>query len=305
MTDAGKGLVAMIGACVIWGLSPLFYKQLSHVPALDVLAHRAVWSFVFFMGVLAVQRRLSELRQAVRSVRTFGTVVLAAVMISCNWYLFIWAVLNGRATESSLGYYIYPLLAVLVGRVVFQERLTRAQVVAVALATLAVSLLTFGLGAAPWIALMLATTFAMYGMIKKRLDMGPVVSVTCEVTVILPLALLALWYSDHDRVAGFGVDPTTTALLVLAGPITAMPLILFSYAARRLRMATVGLMQYINPTLQFGCAVLIFAEPFGPWHMAAFALIWSALAIYSTSALRQDSARRKAATAASVSGTAV
>lgn len=305
MTPALQGILAMIGACTIWGLSPLFYKELTHVPALEVLAHRALWSLVFFLGVLAVQRRLRELAQGFASTRAFGTVALAALMISCNWFLFIWAIQVGRATESSLGYYIYPLLAVLVGRMVFAERLSRIQIIAVALATLAVVLLTLGLGTPPLIALTLASTFAMYGLIKKRLEMGPVVSVTCEVALFAPFAGLLLLQSYHNGSAGFGLDGRTDLLLILAGPITALPLILFSFAARRLAMSTVGLLQYINPTLQFGCAVFVFAEPFGPWHLVAFALIWTALALYSVSAVRQDKARRNAATAAGVSGTAV
>ncbi len=305
MTPVVQGILAMVGACTVWGLSPLFYKELTHVPALEVLAHRALWSLVFFLGVLAVQRRLRELAQGFASPRAFGTVALAALMISCNWFLFIWAIQVGRATESSLGYYIYPLLAVLVGRVIFAERLSRIQVIAVALATLAVVLLTLGLGTPPLIALTLASTFAMYGLIKKRLDMGPVVSVTCEVVLFAPFAGLLLLQSYHNGNGAFGLDARTDLLLILAGPITALPLILFSFAARRLAMSTVGLLQYINPTLQFGCAVFVFAEPFGPWHLVAFALIWTALALYSVSAVRQDKARRNAATAAGVSGTAV
>jgi chloramphenicol-sensitive protein RarD len=305
MTEAGKGVVAMTCAACVWGLSPVFYKWLAHVPALDVLSHRMLWSLVFFGIVLGVQNRLGEVRQAINSPRALAIFAVASVTIAANWALFIWSVQVGQTTQTSLGYYIYPLVAVLIGRVIFAERLARAQWVAVSLAAVAVTLLTYGLGAAPWVALTLATTFGLYGLIKKQLDIGPVVSVTVEVLLLAPIAAVILLQTYHSGGAVLGGDLRTTALLVFSGPLTAVPLILFSYAARRLAMATVGLLQYINPTLQFGCAVFLFGEAFGGWHMAAFGLIWTALAIYSVSRFGQDRARRKASRAAAASGTIV
>lgn len=286
MSDTHKGILAIIAACVIWGLSPIFYKALTHVPPPEVLAHRTGWSFVFFAGVLALQGRLGEMRAALGTWRRAAVLALASALISANWFLFILSVQIDRATEASLGYYIFPLVAVLIGRFGFGERLGRAQWLAVGLAALAVGVLTFGLGVAPWISLVLASTFGLYSAIKKRLPVGPVVSVTCEVLFFLPIGLVILVLRHGAGQGAFGREIWDSALLILSGPMTAIPLILFSYAARRASMATVGLLQYINPTLQFLCAVMLFGEPFGGWHQIAFALIWGAVIIFSVASLR-------------------
>jgi len=305
MTDTTKGFAAMIVACCIWGLSSIFYKLLSHVPAAEVLAHRTLWSLAFFVMVLTLQGRLRTILAAMAGPRAFALLGFAAMMIATNWYLFIWAVQSGQATEAALGYYIFPLVSVLLGRLVFAERLNRVQLFAVGLVTVAVCLLTYGLGTAPWLAVAIAASFGLYGLAKKRLAVGPVVSVTAEVMLLSPLAVLVLWQTGDNGAGAFGASFRDTALLVLAGPITATPLILFSYAARRLSMATAGLLSYINPTLQFFCAVVLFREPFTGWHVQAFMLIWGALALYSISTFRQDKARRRALRAASASATTV
>ena len=190
MTDTGKGILAMVGACTIWGLSPLYYKLLVAVPPGEVLAHRTLWSFAFFGVVLTLQGRLAELPRLLRGRRAL-VVGFAAAMISANWFLFILSIQIGHTMQASLGYYIFPLVAVVIGLVAFGERLSAAQGVAVALAAAAVLLLTFGLGVTPWISLILAFTFGLYGLVKKRLDAGPVVSVTAEVLLLAPLA--AVW----------------------------------------------------------------------------------------------------------------
>lgn len=294
MTDTTKGILALIAACCIWGLSGLFYKALSDVPSHEVLAHRTVWSLVFFGLVLGLQGRLHMLWRAVANPASRYVIAAAAIFISVNWFLFIWSIHAGRATEASMGYYIFPLVAVLIGRVVLGEHLSRTQWVAISLAAAGVLSLTIGLHILPWISLVLASTFGLYGLIKKRLDLGPVVSVSAEVLLLCPLGLGWLIYLHTGQGGSFGQDLTQSLLLMAAGPITAMPLILFSYGARRLTMSTVGIVQYINPTLQFLVAVLIFGEPFGAVHMIAFALIWTALAVYSSSAYTQDRARRRA-----------
>lgn len=299
MTEARKGVLAMIGAAVIWGLSPLYYKLLTHVPPLEVLAHRTFWSLILFAGLLAMQGRLVEVGRALRGWRRAGLIAVASLMISTNWFLFIYATQVDRVTETSLGYYIFPLVAVMIGRFAFGEQLGSAQWAAVGLAALAVAILTWGLGGLPWISLTLAVTFGLYGAIKKTLPVGPMVSVTCEVLVLAPVSLGVLLWVQAQGQGVFGQSGRDTVLLLASGPITALPLILFSYAARRASMATVGLLQYINPTLQFLCAVAIFAEPFTPWHQAAFPLIWVALAIYSLAALRQDRAARRRVMASS------
>ena len=305
LSDQAKGVAATLAAASIWGLSTLFYKELAGVPPLEVLSHRTVWSLAFFLLVLAYQRRLGDVRRAFAAPRNMVVIFLASVMIAANWFVFIWAIQIGRATQSSLGYYIFPLVAVFLGRIFFAERLSRAQWAAVGLAALAVSVLTFGLGQAPWIALLLAVTFGLYGLFKKQLELGPVVSVTAEVLLISPVAVLLLWQSHAGGQSSFGSDMWHSALLILSGPLTAMPLILFSFAAKRLTMATCGLLLYLNPTIQFAVAVFVFGEAFGGWHFLAFAMIWTALAIYSASALGREKARRKALSAHPASGTIV
>lgn len=287
MSENARGIAAMIVACVIWGLSPILYAALVHVPVLEVLAHRTFWGWVTFVIVLAVQGRLMHVPRAMGVASHLAVLAVAACLISLNWGLFIWAVQAGRAIDASLGYYTFPLVAVCVGAVVFSDRLSRMQWVAVGLACVAVGVLTYGLGVAPWIALVLATSFAGYSALKKGLSIGPVVSVAAEVTLLAPLALGYLIFSGA---VGFQSSPMTAFLLVLSGPLTtAAPLILFSYASRRVQMSTIGVVQYLNPTLQFLCAVVVLGEIFTGWHQIAFALIWTALGIYTISALRGGS----------------
>ena len=298
MTDQRKGFLAMIGACVIWGLAPILYKTLSHVPASEVLAHRTSWSFVLFAGILAFQGRIGDLRRALTGRRQIVMILAATVLISTNWFVFILAIQIDRATEASLGYYIFPLVAVLIGRFVFGERLALMQWLAISLAALAVLVLTWGMGVAPWISLVLATSFGLYGAVKKQLSVGPMVSVTCEILLFMPVGLAVLVVQHGKGQGVFGTNLPDSALLVLSGPLTALPLILFAFAARRLALSTIGLMQFINPTLQFFCAVMVFGEPFTSWHRVAFILIWGAVAIFSVTALRQDRLTRRAAMAA-------
>ncbi|MEJ6397975.1 EamA family transporter RarD [Yoonia sp. 208BN28-4] len=303
MTEGTKGILAMVIACVTWGLSPIYYAMLKHVPPFEVLCYRALWSLAFFAGILLLQGRLREIATALKSPKRFMIVTAAAVLISVNWFGYIYAISTAQGVEASLGYYIFPIVAVVLGRVVFGERLDRLQWLAVALVTGAVVVLTAGLGVAPWIALVLAVTFGFYGVIKKQLDLGPVVSVTAEVLILSPIAIG--WIVVAGTGAGGGNDIKTHVLLALSGPLTATPLILLSYAARRARLSTLGLVQYLNPSLQFFCAVVIFAEPFTRWHGIAFAIIWAALALYSVASLRQDRAARKRASSVGTSGTTV
>ena len=297
--SAHAGVIAMIAACVIWGLSPLYYRLINHVPPADILAQRTIWSVVFFVVVLMLQRRLKVLGRAIADRRQIFWIMLAALLISVNWFLFIYAIQIDRVTQTSLGYYIYPLVSVLLGMIVFGERLSVVQWLAVGLALVAVLVLTGGLGTAPWISLVLASTFGVYGVLKKRVATGPVVSVTAEVLVLAPLALIWL-FAFADPLPG---DAETWGLLILSGPMTAVPLILFSFAAKRVRLATVGLLQYLNPSIQFLLAAVVLGEPMGLAHAIAFPLIWVGLAIYSWSALSQDRAARTASARAATVGT--
>lgn len=308
MTEIQKGLLAMVATSVAWGLSTLFYKALAHVPPFEVLAHRTIWSLVFFGIVLAVQGRLGEIAAVFRKPRLLAVMSIAAMMISINWGIFIWAIQAGRTVEASLGYYIYPIMSVLVGAVLFKERLGRIQLFAVGVISVAVLILTWGLGVAPWVSLLLMGSFVIYGIIKKLISMGPVASVTGEVLLLSPVALVWLWGVhtqgwtglDGRNVAAFGTDWYNTIMLMLLGLLTAGPLVLYSYATKRLGFATQGLVFYLNPTLQFACAVLVFGEPISRWHAIAFPMIWAALVVYTLNALRQERAASKAATVSTV-----
>ncbi len=290
MDEQVKGRLAMIAAGIVWGLSPIFYKFIGHVPPVEVFCHRVISSFAVFFLVMLVRGRAGEVPRILSaSPRKVGTIVLAASMISVNWLLFIWAVQVDRATEASLGYFIFPLIAVFLGAVVLGERLSATQWMAVAVAAAAVVLQLVLSGKLPWIALILASTFAGYGLVKKQISDGPIVTVATESLLLTPAALCWLigvhqWgWTDFTGRPGayFGNDLTVTIMFVVSGVITAGPLILLSYGTKRLRYSESGILLYTNPALQFLVAVLIFAEPFGTTDLAAFMLIWLALILFS------------------------
>ena len=282
MNRTAQGILAILAACVIWGLSPLYYNLLTMVPPLELLAQRTLWSFLFFALVLGLQGRFSALIHALGNRGHVITLFAAACAIAVNWYFFIYSVQINRVSEASLGYFIFPLVAVVFGLIVFKEKLSTLQWVAVALAVFAVLILTYGLGVAPWLALVLSLSFGTYSVLKKRLDLSPVISVTLEVMLLLPLTV------PYLLIQNWPIQDSTDSwqiwfLLIGSGPLTATPLILFSYATRRISMSTVGIMQYINPSIQFLVALLIFAEPMTDWHFGAFSIIWVAVVIYSWS----------------------
>lgn len=299
MSRGPLGVLAVAGACVVWGLSGIYFKALAMVPPLELVSHRTIWTVAFFAVVLAVQRGGPEARAALTRGRVLAALACTALLILANWLGFVLAIQTDRALEASLGYYVFPLVAVALGYFVLGERFSRPQVAAVALAALAVVILTLGLGAPPWIALTLAATFGGYGLVKNRLGLPPAVSVFLETLLIAPLALTwllglhaGLWTDPSGRPgAWFGRDAGVTFLLVLSGPLmTGGPLMLFTYAARNIRLATLGLAQYLNPTLQFVVAVGLFGEAFTRWHAVAFPMIWTALAVYSVETWRRSRA---------------
>lgn len=297
MSDGLKGILALVATSSLWGFSGIYFHAIGHIPVLEVLAHRVVWSVVFFLGVFAVQGRLREFGRTLATPRLLLALAATACVVSVNWGLYIWAVQEGHATEASLGYYIFPLVAVALGFAVFGERFSWVQSAAIALAALAILVLTVSLGTPPWIALILGTTFGIYGLIKKALAVGPVMSVAVEVTVLSPVALIWLGSVHLTGGGAFGSDPLATWALPLSVFFTGVPLVLFSYASRRLAYATLGLVQYLNPSLQFLVATLYLAEPFTRADAIAFPLIWAGVALYCVDIWRRDrSARRIAAT---------
>ena len=288
MSEAHKGILAVLASGLIWGFSPIYYKLLTHVPPIELLAHRVLWSVVFFVFLLGFQRRLGALRTAITTRRSVATLFLGACLIGVNWYIFIWSIQVEKAAEASLGYFIFPLVVVAMGWIGFGERLSRLQNIAIALAVAAVILMTLSKGLFPWIALVIALSFSLYGYVKKTILTGPVVSVTAEVLLLVPLAVAVLYFVHREGAGSFGKAGFDTLLLIVSGPLTATPLIFFSYAAKRISMATLGLSNYLNPTIQFFCAIVIFNEPINSVQFFSFAMIWLALALYSREGFRKE-----------------
>ena len=288
MSAARQGILAILGSAFIWGLSPLYYKALSHVPPLELLAHRVLWSVVFFVLLLGLQRRIGALWMALCQCRSALITLVAALLLGLNWFVFINSIQIEKATEASLGYFIFPLVVASLGWLAFGERLSKVQYIALALVTLAVGLITLAEGGLPWISLLIAISFGLYGCVKKKISNGPVVSVTAEVLLLTPLAALVLLTIHGAGAGSFGRFLLDDVLLISSGLLTATPLILFAFAAKHISMATLGLMTYLNPILQFICATVIFLEPIRPLEIFSFGLIWVALALYSAEGFRLE-----------------
>lgn len=296
-----RGLAAAAGAFVIWGLMPLYWHLLKSVPSLHIIAHRIVWSSVLVVGWLTWRYGRSWLRVTLQQPRAIWMLALSGGLIAFNWGLYIWAVNAGHVVETSLGYFINPLLNVVLGVVVLGERLNRVQWTSVLIAAAGVLWLTFNYGSFPWIAVALACSFGMYGLIRKIAAVPPVRGLGVEsIYLVLPALVFVLWGESHGQ-GGFatsanagGWGHAAAGLLVFGGALTAIPLIAYADAVRRIPFSMVGLMQYIAPTLQLLCGVLVFGEPFGRERMIGFALIWIALAIFATEGLLRS--RRRPAT---------
>jgi len=284
-TRPNSGILLGVGAYVVWGLLPLYFKLVGAVPATQVLAHRILWSLLLLALVVLILKRSGAIRAAARG-RTLLLLMASAFLIAVNWLVYIWAVQHGHVLEASLGYFINPLVNVALGMLVLGERLRRWQGVAIGLAALGVLLLTLHGGGALWIPLALALSFGGYGLLRKVAAIDALGGLTVETLLLGPAALAVLLWADHTGTAAFGSSTRIDLLLVAAGAVTATPLLLFAAAAKRLPYATMGLLQYIAPTLQFLEAVWLFGEPVLPVHLATFALIWSGCALYAWDSLR-------------------
>jgi chloramphenicol-sensitive protein RarD len=281
-----RGTCYAIGAYALWGLLPVYWKWIQHVPATQVLCHRILWSFVTLFVILLISRQWRAFREAVANLHVLRAYAIAAVLISINWLTYIWAVNAGFIVETSLGYFINPLLSVLLGVVFFRERLRPLQWAAIALASAGVVHLTFAYGSLPWIALTLAITFGAYGLVKKTAPLGSLQGLTLETGVLLVPAIMFLVYSDRaGNGAFFNSGAISDVLLMGAGIITAVPLLLFSSAARRIPLSLIGILQYIAPTLQFLLGVLVYKEPFTTTKFIGFGIVWAALIIYGVEGL--------------------
>jgi len=280
---ARRGFLFALGAYGLWGFLPLYMKAVAHIPAIEVVAHRVLWSVPIAGMLLLALGRTADIRAALRSPRMLAMAALTAAIITVNWGTYVWAIANDRTVETALGYYINPLVTVLLGAILLGEKLSRAQIVAICLAVAAVAVLTIDAGGLPWVSLLLAFSFAAYGYLRKTLPVGPSQGFFLEVLILcLPCLGYIVWLETTGQ-GHFFDSAGNVWLLLFAGPATAVPLILYAFGAKLLRFTTIGIMQYIAPTIVAAIGVFLFGETFGPAHAIAFGLIWIALALYTWS----------------------
>ncbi|MGH3355118.1 MAG: EamA family transporter RarD [Nocardioidaceae bacterium] len=286
MSEQRRGLLFGIGAYGLWGLFPLYWPLLEPAAPLEILAHRIVWSLLFLAALVWLRRRYATVRAALLDRRTRIALVVASLVIGLNWFLFIWAVNNNHVVETSLGYFINPLVSVAMGVAVFGERLRRLQWAAIGIAVAGVLWLTVEYGRPPWISIVLALSFGTYGLAKKMANVGAVQSITVETLVLAPLALGYLVTLQATGTGGLGQHGTAhTLLLVGAGVATALPLLCFGAAATRIPLSMIGMLQYLTPTLQFLIGVFLYGEPMTSARWVGFALVWLALVVFTAETL--------------------
>ena len=282
------GFAYAVAAYGLWGFMPVYLKTVGAAPVLEVLCHRVVWALAFLLLLSWRQGQLGVLRAALQPGRTLAVLAASTVFIAVNWLVYIWAVVHGRLLEGSLGYYINPLVNVLLGVLVLRERLERPVQAAVAIAATGVLWLTVRAGQPPWIALAVAVSFGMYGLLRKLAPIGALAGLAVETALLLPLAGgYLVWTITSGRSAFLAGNATLDLLLILAGPVTAVPLLFFAGAARRLPLSTLGFLQYLSPTLQLLLAVFVYGEAFDASRAAAFGCIWTALAVFALHSARR------------------
>jgi chloramphenicol-sensitive protein RarD len=278
-----RGVVAALACYLVWGLVPLYWKQLAGINPVELIAHRHVWSLVFVLGLILAQGGWPEVRAALAGPRAIAWNFLSAVLLTGNWLVYVWGVNTGHVVEASLGYFLVPLVNVASGRFVLREHLRRAQWLAILLAVVGVTLLVIQLRRPPWIAIALAVTWGGYSLMRKKSPLGSLVGLTVETLLLAPLAVAFLAWRQHTGEGALGrVSAGQTLLVLSAGVITAVPLLFFAYGAKRIRLSTLGLLQYLTPSVQFALGVWVYREPFPRERIVCFAFIWAALALYST-----------------------
>ncbi len=287
LSEARKGVAYGITAHLFWGVMAYYFKLLDGASPVEIAVHRGLWSLAIAGLVIWLLGQFDDVRRALASPRILATLLFTSLLIVFNWGFYVWSIQNGRTIEASLGYYINPLLNVVAGAVFLGERFTRMQVLAIGLAVIAVLIQTIAAGVVPWLGLMLGSTFCLYGLIRKTVDVGATQGFFIEVLIIFPPALaLALWMGSTGE-AVFLTTQFYTLMLIGCGILTAGALLFFAAAIRRIRYSTAGLMQYISPSLVFLTAVFIFGEPMNAWRWLSFALLWVALVIYSYPAIKE------------------
>jgi len=291
-TDTAAGLVYALMAYGLWGFLPLYMKLLSHISPAEIVAHRVIWSIPIAAVVLMVTRRTRDLATALRSPRTLALAGLTAGLVAVNWSVYVWAITSGRALDASLGYYINPIFSVLLGAVILREKLDGLQKLSVAIAAVAVAILTVASGTVPIAALALTVSWGFYALLKRSLAIGPNQGFMLEVLILSPLALGYVVWHGVQGTGQFAGNVSDTLLLLGCGAVTAVPLIFYANGAKGLRLTTIAMLQYIAPTMIFLIAVFDFGEPFGTARMIAFPLIWLSLAVFSFSLLKSRRAKR-------------
>jgi chloramphenicol-sensitive protein RarD len=280
--QASRGALAAAGGFLFWGLVPLYWKQMQTVSAIELIAHRIVWSLVFLVGILAWQKKFRELRPALANARSIGLMLLSGLLLAANWTVYVWAVNTGHILESSLGYFLTPLGNIAMGYLFLHERLRRTQWVAIILAITGVVTLLVGAGRIPWIALSLATTWSSYSLLKKKSPIGPLAGLTVETLLLFPIAAALLLWWQHTGEGALGrIDAWHHVLVLSVGIVTAVPLLFFAYGAQRIRLVTLGLLQYLTPSIQFLIGLVIYHETFNSGQLRAYAIIWTGLLIYT------------------------
>lgn len=283
----GPGPLAGLGAFICWGFFGLYFKQVAYATPLEILSHRIVWSAILTLILVFMLGRRKKLWELISSARTIGLLFLSSLLVAGNWLLYIWAVNSAHALEASLGYYIMPLIMLILGRIFFAESLNRIQILSVAICTAGVLNLLVFYGEMPWVAVGLSTLFGFYGVIRKFVPADPIAGLFVECILLTPFALgYLIWLGSTGEMAFGNIGLVEDALLIGLGICTTVPLVLFAYAARNMKFSALGLMQYLNPTLQFFVAVLIFGEIFTNSHMVTYALVWFGLAIFTWDNLR-------------------
>ncbi|OAM90271.1 hypothetical protein AW736_01110 [Termitidicoccus mucosus] len=294
-SEARRGVLMAGGSFLLWGLLPFYWKQLQAVPATELICHRMVWSLFFLLAVLAAQGTLRGLAAAFASPRLVALNTLASLLLAANWLTYVWGVNHDRIIETSLGYFLSPLCYVALGRVLLRERLRSLQWVAIILATLGVALLLLRLDHAPWIAFLLAGTWSFYGILKKKSALGSLQGLTVETLLLFPFAAAwLLWLAARDGGVFGHAAASLHVLAIGSGLVTAVPLLMFAWGAQRLRFTTIGLLQYLGPTLQFLIGLLVYHEPLGAPQLRAFVFIWAGLLLYTADGFLAGRARQPA-----------
>ncbi|MGO2234934.1 EamA family transporter RarD [Marinomonas sp. UCMA 3892] len=286
-TSSKSGILYALTAFTLWAIAPIYFKEMSFIPAQEILAHRIIWSCLLVMILIVLLRYTDALKVVLRSPKTLAAMLISTALIAFNWGIFIWAIQNNKILSASLGYYINPLISILLGVMFFKDKLDRVKKAAVALCFCAVAFEVIQFGSLPWIALILATTFGFYGLVRKKVAVDSFTGMAIETAILLPFALVYLILSDSPSANMFENTSTVNWLLFASGPITMVPLMCFAAAANRVSLVTLGFFQYIGPTGMFILAVFLYGEPLSPEKLTTFVLIWSALAMLIVDSIRR------------------